>query len=87
MGFRVRGESQVSGNTRLEIITEGVLTRMIQQDPELKGVAMIIFDEIHERHLSTDLGLALALEVQASLRDDLHLLAMSQRSKACRYKP
>ncbi|MGX2952587.1 DEAD/DEAH box helicase [Shewanella sp. JL219SE-S6] len=54
-----------------------VLTRMIQQDPELKGVAMIIFDEIHERHLSTDLGLALALEVQASLRDDLHLLAMS----------
>ncbi|OIN16755.1 ATP-dependent helicase HrpB [Shewanella indica] len=77
VGFRVRGESQVSGNTRLEIITEGVLTRMIQQDPELKGVAMIIFDEIHERHLSTDLGLALALEVQASLRDDLHLLAMS----------
>lgn len=77
VGFRVRGESKVSGNTRLEIVTEGILTRMIQDDPELTGVAVIIFDEIHERHLSTDLGLALALEVQASLRDDLTLIAMS----------
>ncbi|KFZ37382.1 ATP-dependent helicase [Shewanella mangrovi] len=77
IGYRVRGESRVSANTRLEIITEGVLTRMIQQDPTLDGVAMIIFDEIHERHLSTDLGLALALEVQQSLRDDLTIVAMS----------
>ncbi|WP_297896193.1 ATP-dependent helicase HrpB [Shewanella sp.] len=77
VGYRVRGESKVSSNTRLEIVTEGVLTRMIQQDPELTGIDMIIFDEIHERHLTTDLGLALALEVQSSLRDDLKILAMS----------
>ena len=77
VGYRVRGESKVSSNTRLEIVTEGILTRMIQQDPELTGVEMIIFDEIHERHLTTDLGLALALEVQSSLRDDLKILAMS----------
>ncbi|MGI2258793.1 ATP-dependent helicase HrpB [Shewanella sp. GXUN23E] len=77
VGFRVRGESRVSKDTRLEVVTEGVLTRMIQQDPELTGVALIIFDEIHERHLTTDLSLALALEVQASLRDDLKILAMS----------
>ncbi|WP_300483857.1 ATP-dependent helicase HrpB [Shewanella sp.] len=77
VGYRVRGEAKVSANTRLEIVTEGILTRMIQQDPELTGIGMIIFDEIHERHLTTDLGLALALEVQASLRDDLKILAMS----------
>ncbi|MCP3128277.1 ATP-dependent helicase HrpB [Shewanella sp. KJ2020] len=77
VGYRVRGESKVSSNTRLEIVTEGILTRMIQQDPELTGIEMIIFDEIHERHLTTDLGLALALEVQSSLRDDLKILAMS----------
>lgn len=77
IGYRVRGESKVSANTRLEIVTEGILTRMIQQDPELTGIEVIIFDEIHERHLTTDLGLALALEVQASLRDDLKILAMS----------
>ncbi|MGE6316874.1 ATP-dependent helicase HrpB [Shewanella baltica] len=77
VGYRVRGEAKISANTRLEIVTEGILTRMIQQDPELTGIEMIIFDEIHERHLTTDLGLALALEVQASLRDDLKILAMS----------
>ncbi|MGL5485439.1 MAG: ATP-dependent helicase HrpB, partial [Shewanella sp.] len=77
VGFRVRGESKVSRDTRLEIVTEGILTRMIQQDPELTGIDMIIFDEIHERHLTTDLGLALVLEVQSSLRDDLKILAMS----------
>jgi ATP-dependent helicase HrpB len=77
VGFRVRGESRVSAGTRLEIVTEGILTRMIQDDPELKGIDVIIFDEIHERHLTTDLGLALALEVQDSLRDDLTLIAMS----------
>ncbi|GIU48913.1 ATP-dependent helicase HrpB [Shewanella sp. KT0246] len=77
VGYRVRGETKVSANTRLEIVTEGILTRMIQQDPELTGIEVIIFDEIHERHLPTDLGLALALEVQESLRDDLTLIAMS----------
>ncbi|WP_299004782.1 ATP-dependent helicase HrpB [uncultured Shewanella sp.] len=77
VGYRVRGESQSSAEVRLEVVTEGILTRMIQQDPELSGVAMIIFDEIHERHLTTDLGLALALEVQQSFREDLAILAMS----------
>ncbi|MCE9677715.1 ATP-dependent helicase HrpB [Shewanella sp. AS1] len=77
VGFRVRGESKVSANTRLEVVTEGVLTRMIQQDPELTGYDLVIFDEIHERHLTTDLGLALALEVQGSFREDLILMAMS----------
>ncbi|MCL1080618.1 ATP-dependent helicase HrpB [Shewanella psychromarinicola] len=77
VGYRVRGESKVSSHTRLEIVTEGILTRMIQHDPELSGIDVIIFDEIHERHLATDLGLALALEVQQSLRDDLHIIAMS----------
>lgn len=77
VGYRVRGETQVSRKTRLEIVTEGVLTRMIQADPELSDVAVVIFDEIHERHLTTDLGLALALEVQGSLREDLKLVAMS----------
>ncbi|MGB0893733.1 MAG: ATP-dependent helicase HrpB [Parashewanella sp.] len=77
VGYRVRGEKKVSKNTRLEIVTEGILTKMIQQDPELTGISMIIFDEVHERHLTTDLGLALAIEVQQSLRDDLTLLLMS----------
>ncbi|MCW3172483.1 ATP-dependent helicase HrpB [Shewanella subflava] len=77
VGYRVRGDSQVSAQTQLEVVTEGILTRMIQDDPELDGIGMIIFDEIHERHLPTDIGLALALEVQSSLRDDLIILAMS----------
>ncbi|WP_220767982.1 ATP-dependent helicase HrpB [Shewanella sp. MBTL60-007] len=77
VGYRVKGDTRVSANTRLEIVTEGVLTRMIQQDPELTGIDMVIFDEIHERHLTTDLGLALALEIQASFREDLKILAMS----------
>ncbi len=77
VGYRVRGETKVSHETKLEVVTEGVLTRMIQQDPELIGIDVIIFDEIHERHLPTDLGLALALEVQASLREDLTIIAMS----------
>ncbi|MGS0727536.1 ATP-dependent helicase HrpB, partial [Shewanella sp. 0m-11] len=77
VGYRVKGDSRVSANTRLEIVTEGILTRMIQQDPELTGIDMVIFDEIHERHLTTDLGLALALEIQASFREDLKILAMS----------
>ncbi|GAA5191841.1 ATP-dependent helicase HrpB [Ferrimonas gelatinilytica] len=77
VGLRVRGESKVSDDTRLEVVTEGVLTRMIQADPELSGVGLVLFDEVHERHLATDLALALALEVQAGLRDDLTLMLMS----------
>lgn len=77
VGYRIRGESKVSANTRLEIITEGILSRMIQSDPELSGVSVIIFDEFHERSIHSDFGLALALEVQAGLREDLRLMVMS----------
>ncbi|WP_324614058.1 ATP-dependent helicase HrpB [Ferrimonas sediminicola] len=77
VGLRVRGETRVSPQTRLEIVTEGVLTRQIQGDPELAGVALVLFDEVHERHLATDLSLALALEVQGGLREDLTLMLMS----------
>jgi ATP-dependent helicase HrpB len=77
VGYRIRGESVVSAATRIEVVTEGVLTRMIQSDPELSGVGAVIFDEIHERSLSADLGLALCLEIAGALREDLILLAMS----------
>ncbi|KXF80146.1 ATP-dependent helicase HrpB [Enterovibrio coralii] len=77
VGLRVRGETRVSDRTRIEIVTEGVLTRMIQTDPELSGVDLVIFDEFHERSLHADLALALSLDVQAGLRDDLTLLIMS----------
>ncbi|MCK9468732.1 MAG: ATP-dependent helicase HrpB [Porticoccaceae bacterium] len=77
VGYRVRGEQKIGPATRLEVITQGILTRMIQDDPLLDGVAGIIFDEFHERSLEADLGLALALDVQASVRDDLKLLVMS----------
>ncbi|RYV00631.1 ATP-dependent helicase HrpB [Shewanella sp. OPT22] len=77
VGYCVRGESRISKNTRLEIVTEGILTRMIQADPELSGINTIIFDEVHERHLTTDLGLALALETQFGFREDLNLILMS----------
>ena len=77
IGYRMRGESRVGKNTKLEIVTEGVLTRLIQNDPELDGVDLLIFDEFHERNLQGDLGLALALDVQAGLRDTLKLLIMS----------
>ncbi|MCH8951887.1 MAG: ATP-dependent helicase HrpB, partial [Proteobacteria bacterium] len=77
VGYRIRGESRVSAATRIEVVTEGILTRMLQSDPELPGIAAILFDEIHERSIHTDLGLALALEVQGALRPELRLLAMS----------
>jgi len=77
VGYRVRGESRVGRRTRLEIVTQGILTRMLQDDPGLDGVAGIIFDEFHERSLEADLGLALTLEVQQGLRSDLKLLVMS----------
>lgn len=77
IGYRVRFDSRVSAATRIEVVTEGLFTRMIQGDPALDGVGAVIFDEFHERHLDGDLGLALALDVQASLRPDLRLLLMS----------
>ncbi len=77
VGLRVRFGSKVSRRTRIEIITEGVFTRLVLDDPELKGVAAVLFDEFHERSLDADLGLALALDAQRGLRDDLRLLAMS----------
>ncbi|MCE0493349.1 ATP-dependent helicase HrpB [Vibrio salinus] len=77
VGYRIRGETCVSDDTRLEIVTEGILTRMIQSDPELDGISMILFDEFHERSLHADTSLAFALEVQGSLRDDLQLVVMS----------
>ena len=77
VGYRIRGESKVSKTTRIEVVTEGILTRMLQSDPELPGIGAVIFDEFHERSLNADLGLALCLEVAGALRDDLILLAMS----------
>lgn len=77
VGYRIRGESKVSANTRLEVVTEGLLTRMLQSNPELPGVGLVIFDEFHERNLHADFSLALCLEVQQALRDDLRLLVMS----------
>ena len=77
VGYRVRGEAKTSKTTRIEVVTEGILTRMLQTDPELTGVGAVIFDEFHERSLNADLGLALCLEVREALRDDLILLAMS----------
>jgi len=77
VGYRVRLDSKVSRDTRIEVVTEGILTRMIQDDPGLDGIGVVIFDEFHERSLNADLGLALCLEAQAGLRDDLRLLVMS----------
>ena len=77
VGYRVRQDTKVSQRTRIEVVTEGVLTRMLQEDPSLEGVGVIIFDEFHERNLHSDLGLALALEAQTVLREDLRLLVMS----------
>ena len=77
VGYRIRFEKKVTANTRILVVTEGILTRMLQDDPELDGVGAILFDEFHERHLAGDLGLALALDVQAGLREDLRIVAMS----------
>ncbi len=77
IGFRVRGESKTSSATRLEIVTEGIMTRMIQSDPELTGVDMVIFDEFHERSIHADTALAFSLEIQEALRDDLKVIVMS----------
>ena len=77
VGYRVRFESRVSGRTRITVMTEGVLTRQLQGNPELPGVGLVIFDEFHERSLQADLALALVREVQGALRPDLKVLIMS----------
>jgi len=77
VGYRTRLETKVSKDTRIEVVTEGILTRWLQRDPTLEGVALVIFDEFHERSLHADLGLALSLDAQETIRDDLRLLVMS----------
>lgn len=77
VGYRMRGDSKTSAKTRIEVVTEGILTRMIQSDPTLDGIDAIIFDEFHERSLNADLGLALAWEIRGALREDLMILVMS----------
>lgn len=77
VGYRMRLDNRVSARTRIEVVTEGVFARMILEDPELEGIAAVLFDEFHERSLDADFGLALALDAQAALRPDLRLLVMS----------
>lgn len=77
VGYRIRGEAVISQATRVEVVTEGILTRMLQSDPDLPGVGAVIFDEFHERSLNADLGLALTWEVRGALRPDLVVVVMS----------
>jgi ATP-dependent RNA helicase HrpB len=84
IGLRMRLEAKVSSKTRIEVVTEGVFARMILNDPGLDGIAAVLFDEFHERSLDADLGLALAIDVQSGLRDDLRLLVMSATLDAAR---
>ena len=77
VGYRMRLDNRISTSTRIEVVTEGVFVRMILDDPELQGVAAVLFDEFHERSLDADLGLALALDAQSALRPDLRLVVMS----------
>ncbi|MBY5322233.1 MULTISPECIES: ATP-dependent helicase HrpB [Rhizobium] len=77
VGYRMRLDNRISAATRIEVVTEGVFARMILDDPELTGVSVVIFDEFHERSLDADFGLALALDVQSALREDLRILVMS----------
>ena len=77
VGYRTGTETKVSGETRIEVVTEAILTRMIQHDPDLPEAGLIIFDEFHERNIHADLGLALALDVRANLREDLRIMVMS----------
>jgi ATP-dependent helicase HrpB len=77
VGYRTRTDTRVGPRTRIEVVTEGILTRMLQRDPALEGTGCVIFDEFHERNLHADLGLALVLDARAQLREDLRLLVMS----------
>lgn len=82
VGYRIRMETRVGPRTRIEVVTEGILTRMLQSDPALSGVGAVIFDEFHERSLHADVGLALALQTRSLFRDDLRLLVMSATLEA-----
>jgi len=77
VGYRIRGDSKVSPRTKIEVVTEGILTKLLQEDQSLTGIATVIFDEFHERSVNADIGLAFALEIQRTLRNDLKLLVMS----------
>jgi ATP-dependent helicase HrpB len=77
VGWRMRGDTKIGRTTRLEVVTDGVLTRMLQHDPSLDGVSCVVLDELHERSLDVDLGLALCVDAQQGLRDDLRIVAMS----------
>jgi ATP-dependent helicase HrpB len=77
VGYRIRGDTRVGKQTRIEVVTEGILTRRLQRDPTLDGVGLVIFDEFHERSLDADLGLALTLRTQHLVRDDLRIIVMS----------
>ncbi|HEY6950931.1 MAG TPA: DEAD/DEAH box helicase, partial [Bacteroidota bacterium] len=77
IGYRIRGENKTGTSTSIEVLTEGILTKMIRKEPDLPGVGMVIFDEFHERSIHADLGLAFALDVQKNLRSDLRILVMS----------
>ncbi len=77
VGYRIRGDVKSGAETRIEVVTEGILTRIIQSDPDLPGIGAVIFDEFHERSLNADLGLALTLELREALRPDLTLIIMS----------
>jgi ATP-dependent helicase HrpB len=85
VGYQTRDERRISARTRIEVLTEGVLTRRIQHDPELADTAIVLFDEVHERNLPTDLGLALALDVRRTIRPDLRIVAMSATADAERF--
>ncbi len=84
VGLRMRLEARISAKTRIEVVTEGVFARMILNDPGLDGIAAVLFDEFHERSLDADLGLALAIDVQSGLREDLRILVMSATLDAAR---
>ncbi|MDR2876607.1 MAG: ATP-dependent helicase HrpB, partial [Chromatiales bacterium] len=77
IGYQIRFEGRSSARTRIKVVTEGILTRQLQFDPELRGIGLVIFDEFHERHLHADLALALCLDAQRGLREDLRILVMS----------
>ncbi|MFC3713973.1 ATP-dependent helicase HrpB [Sphingoaurantiacus capsulatus] len=85
IGYRTRLDSKISAATRVEVLTEGVFTNLIQRDPELAGVAAVLFDEVHERSLEGDFGLALALDAQGALRPDLRIVAMSATLDGAKY--
>jgi ATP-dependent helicase HrpB len=84
VGFRVRGETRIGRSTRIEVVTDGVLTRMLHEDPALESVGIVIFDEFHERSLQADVGLALAVQTQEVLRPELRLLVMSATLEGAR---